>query len=97
MKKSTDAPVRLMQISAPIAPPLSAGQNNPYRDIGVGRPPPGRGKKPSSQRTRQEQHAVRALFRVFLSVSEDEASATGALGRKAMLVSACIPLLGHSV
>jgi hypothetical protein len=97
MKKSTDAPVRLMQISAPISPPLSAGQNNPYRDIGVGRPPPGRGKKPSSQRTRQEQHAVCGPFSVSLCVNEEEASLEGELGRKAMLVSACIPLLGHSV
>ena len=67
MKKSTDAPVRLMQISAPISPPLSAGQNNPYRDIGVGRPPPGRGKKPSSQRVRQEQHEVSGLSNCFWS------------------------------
>jgi hypothetical protein len=96
MKKSTDAPVRLMQISAPISPPLSAGQNNPYRDIGVGRPPPGRGKKPSSQRPRQEQHAVCALFSVFLCVLEEEASLEGASGKKAMSVSAFIPLLVRS-
>lgn len=58
MKKSPDAPVRLMQISAPISPPLSDVQHNPYRDIGVGRPPPGRGKKTSDRRPRQEQHEV---------------------------------------
>lgn len=63
--KKTDAPVRLMQISAPISPPLAAAQHNPYRDIGVGRPPPGRGargKKPTGQRPRQEQHEVCGLF-----------------------------------
>ena len=58
MKKSPDAPVRLMQISAPISPPLSDVQHNPYRDIGVGRPPPGRGKKTSDRRPRQERHEV---------------------------------------
>jgi len=96
MKKSTDAPVRLMQISAPISPPLSAGQNNPYRDIGVGRPPPGRGKKPSGQRVRQEQHEV-STVQLFL-VWEGEANATGALEGEAMfLLSAWSSLPGHSV
>jgi hypothetical protein len=63
MKKTTDSPVRLMEISAPISPTLPSAQNsyNPYQNIGVGRPPPGRGKKPSSQRLRQEAHEVCAL------------------------------------
>ena len=84
MKKSTDAPVRLMQISAPISPPLSAGQNNPYRDIGVGRPPPGRGKKPSSQRLRQEQHEVCGSAFSCVSWKRKRASLEGASGREAM-------------
>jgi hypothetical protein len=97
MKKSTDAPVRLMQISAPISPPLATGQSNPYRDIGVGRPPPGRGRKTSNQRLRQEQHAVCGLFSVSCVYWKRKRAWRARQEGRRCLVSARLPLLGHTV
>lgn len=53
--------IRQMQISAPLpaspspSPSLSSSSSNPYRDIGVGRPPKGRSKGAKSG---QEEHEV---------------------------------------
>jgi hypothetical protein len=87
MKKSnTDKPVRLMNISAPVSPALSADQN-PFGDVGLGRPPLGRANM--SSRSLRQQEAV--CYSRFLLLRSMRRKGGGDADE-----TACSPLLGLS-